>query len=127
MPWFVICVLVVVSIVLLCVAFRKREQKDTAFRGESQKGKQIDAEPEIVTFHAEVIDMTCGTYTIGTKIPKMVKYFTVRFKKDDGELFDLNVPEEYYDGFEAGLSGNLCLVDGKLNSFVPDGEQIDLI
>ena len=52
----------------------------------------------------------------------MVKYFVIKFKNDDGEVFDIHVPQEYYDGFDVGLSGVLSLVDGKLNSFLPDDE-----
>ena len=117
MIWYIIGFIIIISVILIVVAIKSPKKDSNESNNEPQA-----SEPEIVTIHAEVIDMTCGTYTIGTKIPKMAKYFTVRLKKDDGEVFDLNVPEECYDGFEVGLLGNLSLVNGELNSFVPDEE-----
>ena len=72
---------------------------------------------EIVEVRAEVIDMACGTDMVGSKTAKSVKWFTVKFEKYDGEIIDIPVDEEMYEGIEVGMRGTLRLVDGALNSF----------
>lgn len=69
---------------------------------------------------AEVIDMACGTGMVGGKTAKSVKWFSVKFEKYDGEIIDVPVDEEMYEGIEIGMRGMLRLVDGKLNSFELD-------
>ena len=85
--------------------------------------ENVEVETQSVTMHAEVIDMACSVKSVGTqcyKLPKAVKTFAIQFQNDAGEILDLTVPEEMYDGFDKGLTGSLTIVDGKLDSFVPD-------
>ena len=75
---------------------------------------------EIVESRAEVIDMSCGTDMVGGKTAKSVRWFKIKFEKYDGEIIDIFVDEEMYEGIEVGMRGNLRLVDGHLNSFELD-------
>lgn len=82
--------------------------------------KYFENNGEIVEVRAEVIDMACGTDMVGGKTAKSVKWFTVKFEKYDGEIIDIPVDEEMYEGIEVGMRGTLRLVDGHLNSFELD-------
>ena len=64
--------------------------------------------------------MSCGTDMVGGKNAKSVRWFKVKFEKYDGEIIDVPVDEEMYEGLEVGMRGNLRLVDGHLNSFELD-------
>ena len=75
---------------------------------------------EIVESRAEVIDMSCGTDMVGGKTAKSVRWFKIKFEKYDGEIIEVPVDEEMYEGLEVGMRGNLRLVDGYLNSFELD-------
>ncbi len=78
---------------------------------------------ENITTHVEVLDMICGVSTIGYqayKQPKSVKDFVIKFKTDTGDVFDVHISEEMYEGFDVGLSGMLTLVDGQISSFELD-------
>lgn len=75
---------------------------------------------EIVESRAEVIDMSCGTDMVGGKTAKSVRWFKIKFEKYDGEIIEVPVDEEMYEGLEVGMRGNLRLVDGHLNSFELD-------
>lgn len=78
---------------------------------------------EDTTLHAEVVNMACGVETVGYqnyKQPKAVERYVVSFKRDDGGVFDVRVPEDMYECFEVGLSGTLTLVGGRVESFTPD-------
>ena len=80
-------------------------------------------EPDIKTFHAEVIDIACGVYTDGGQSytqPRAVREFCVKFREDDGSIRNVLIPEELYDAFDIGQRGSLTLIDGNINSFVPD-------
>jgi len=83
----------------------------------------VEQEVKTVTVHARVIDMACSVKSVGTqcyKLPKTVKTFVIQFQNDAGEILDLTVSEEMYEGFDKGLAGSLTIIDGKLDSFVPD-------
>ncbi len=102
-------------------------KKNTKFLTKEQKraleDEQLNAEGEIITTHAEVVDMACGVNTIGYqayKQPKAVKYFVIKFKNDNGDFLNVFVSEEMYQEFDIGFSGMLTLIDGNLDSFVPD-------
>ena len=75
---------------------------------------------EIVESRAEVIDMSCGTDMVGGKTAISVRWFKIKFEKYDGEIIEVPVDEEMYEGLEVGMRGNLRLVDGHLNSFELD-------
>ena len=127
MVLFICCtiILCIIAIVLVFVwDYKKNGAKYAAARDKMREieEEQLNSDPEVVTMHVQVVDMICGVDSVGIKQPKVVKYFVVKFKNDDGEVFDIHIPQEYYDGFDVGLSGVLYLVDGKLNSFLPDDE-----
>ena len=75
------------------------------------------------TLHAVVVDMACDVGSIGYqgyKMPKAVKAFVIRFKSDEGEIFDVRVSEDMYSAFEVGLCGMLTITGGNIDSFEPD-------
>ena len=83
-------------------------------------------EPDIKTFHAEVIDIACGVYTNGGQSytqPKAVKEFCIKFRDGDGNIHDVLIEESLYDAFEIGQCGTLTLINGNLNSFVLDKQE----
>lgn len=87
--------------------------------------ERASREPEITSLHATVIDMSCEAVTIGYHLytqPRTERYFVIVFESDDGEILEIPVVEEMYDGFDVGLSGVLTLSDGQISSFVPDDE-----
>ena len=97
-------------------ALAKEEKRDL-------EDAQLDEEGDIITVHAEIVDMVCGVNTIGYQShrqPKAVKYFAIKFKNDDGALLNVFVSEEMYSELEIGLSGMLTLIDGNLDSFELD-------
>ena len=111
-----------VIIPLAIADYKKNKDKYvwTCKQVEEQEARLLNAEPDVLTMHAEVIDMACGVNTVGHKQPKTVRYFLIKFKNDEGEILDVPVSERMYEGFEVGLSGKLTLVNGNLNSFEPD-------
>jgi len=83
-------------------------------------------EPDIKTFHAEVIDIACGVYTNGGQSytqPQTVKEFCIKFRGGDGNIHDVLIEESLYDAFEIGQRGTLTLINGNLNSFVLDEQE----
>ena len=110
-------------IIFLVVAFKTKPSKEEMMAEEDER---LDAEGEIFETHAEVVDMACDTVSVGYqayKLPKAEKHFYVKFRDDDGQIYDIRVSEEYYFAFEKGQTGTLTLLDGKLDSFVLDEEN----
>lgn len=88
--------------------------------------EKLSYEPEILTFHAEVIDIACGVYMDDGQSytqPKAVKEFCVKFRDGDGNIHNVLIPEELYDAFEKGQCGTLTLIDGNLSSFELDQDH----
>lgn len=111
-----IIVLSVVSFCLLLVVTQKISEK-------AKNGSHSDndfPEYETVKMKAKVIDLYCLTKVVGIKNPKSVKEFFVCFENDNGEVFNLAVSEEIYDGFEQGQTGLLSMVENELYGFEPD-------
>lgn len=65
----------------------------------------------------KVIDQSCCAKVVGSKRPKAVEEFIITFEEPDGNIFDLAVPHECYDGFEIGQVGKLSTVNGQLYGF----------
>ena len=55
---------------------------------------------------------------VGYMTPKLVKTYTVIFRKDDNETIKIEIPQEMYDGLETGHYGEVTLVEGELYSFI---------
>ena len=88
-----------------------------------QEEQRLNAEGEVFTTHAEVIDTVCGVKTVGYqgyKQPKALKQFMISFKVQNGEVLNVFVAEELYEGFDIGMMGTLTLIDGQLDSFKLD-------
>ena len=114
-------------IIALCVlaAWNRKGGGATKPLGKDERlardAERLMREPEVFEGHAEVADMLCTVDTVGTKQPRTRKIFLIKFKCDSGDILDIYVSEEDYEGFEVGLAGALTLIDGELSSFIPDG------
>ena len=109
-----------ILIIFWVVAFKTKPSKEEIMAEEDER---LDAEGEIFETRAEVVDMACDTVSVGYqayKQPKAEKHFYVKFRDDDGQIYDIRVSEEYYFALEKGQIGTLTLLDGKLDSFVLD-------
>ena len=114
------CAIIVIAIIL---AFR--ELKQTKANLAPPAIEQEDSFlPNYVTVHATVTNQACCVRSVGIKLPKTVRIFTIEFQTDDGETIHLDVPEETYDGFEIGQVGDLTTVDGELFSYVLDSDSL---
>lgn len=120
----IIAIVLIVFICLIVADVKKNKDKYVVNREKMREleDERLQATCETITTHATVVDMACGVNALGIKQPKAVKYFVIQFKQDNGNLVNLSVPEEFYDGFDVGLSGILTMVDGELHSFEPDEE-----
>lgn len=89
----------------------------------TEENEKIDDEPiqyETIEMTVKVVDQCCRARMAGVKYPKAIEEYFVSFQKDNGDVLNLAVPKECYDGFDIGQIGKLTLVDGELYSFVPD-------
>ena len=102
---------------------KKNKKKYDAYAEEIRKkeDEEFEREPDVKCFHAEIIDMVCGTGMVGSyRLPKSKKTFLIVFKSDENEITELMVPEEYYIELEVGQKGILTVCEGNLDSFEPD-------
>ena len=102
---------------------KKNKKKYDAYAEEIRKkeDEEFEREPEIESFHAEIVDMVCGTGMVGSyRLPKSQKTFLIVFKSDEGEITELMVPEAFYLELEVGMKGILTICEGNLDSFEPD-------
>ena len=114
--------ILIIAVIVICTLGAVAENKKRKRLGVSSSAHSDTKEAPSI-FRAEIIDMHCGVNTVGEqnyKQPKAVKYFTVTFKKDNGDIFDIAVTEEMYAGLDVGLSGTLSLIGGELYSFEAD-------
>ena len=113
-------ILGIVILAFICVVIFGNKKTKTKKQTDSEIDEYINSEGEVITTHAKVIDTSCGTKVIGSKTLKAVEWYVVTFKKDNGEIIELSVNSEMYEGFEIGMSGALTTVNGQLNSFILD-------
>ena len=107
-------------IIIFVVAYKTKPSKEEIIAEEDER---LDAEGKFFETHAEVLDMACDTVSVGYqayKQPKAEKHFYVKFRDDDGQIYDIRVSEEYYFALEQGQTGTLTLLDGKIDSFILD-------
>lgn len=118
----IICIIGGVALLAIIIGTVIYVKKITPSKEEqdAEIDKYFENNGEIVESRAEVIDMSCGTDMVGGKTAKSVRWFKIKFEKYDGEIIDIFVDEEMYEGIEVGMRGNLRLVDGHLNSFELD-------
>lgn len=123
-PWIIggsiIAVMLAVSIPIIVKDVKKNKDKYfiSPERMQEMEEERLNREAEIVEFDGEIINMVCGTGTVGSyRLPKSQKTFLVVFKKDNGEIIDLAVAEEIYLSLEVGMAGKVTLLDGRLDSF----------
>jgi len=114
-----------IFIPLIIRDMKRVAKENTPERLRAEEERRLNDEGEITVCHAAVTDMLCGVNTVGHqayKQPRAERMFIIKFKTDEGEILNVPVSEELYEGFEVGLSGELRLVDGQISSFLPDGE-----
>jgi hypothetical protein len=102
---------------LLSPVIRNRKEGEAKI---ASRKKGFDIEPTIVTLHVKVVDQRCFVTWIGTKTPKVVKHFVVIFQDDSKQVYEIEVEEDMYDGFEVGQIGELTLIEGKVSSYLLD-------
>ena len=117
-----IAVVAMVAVIVFCVVYdlKKNKKKYDAEMEEYIENK-FSEEAEVVSCHAEIVDMVCGTGMVGSyRLPKSVKTFLIVFKNDEGKTLEISVPEEYYLDLSVGQKGVITLVEGNLDSFELD-------
>lgn len=125
--WAFITFGVMIAVIIICVVWDLKKNKDKYDKIQKEIDEKIEREfereGEVITMHAEIVDMICGTGMVGSyRMPKSVKSFVIIFKNDDGEILELLVPEEYYTELSVGQRGKLTLLEGRLDSFELDEE-----
>ena len=120
--FFLICIpLFFVLAMVLSIPSLMKTRKEVQKRYYEEDGTDEDISSEETSALRVTVENTfCSVKTVGAKSPKTVKEFTVVFKKEDGELFSLSVPEEMYEGFEKGCFGLLTVVNGEVYGFEID-------
>lgn len=126
-PMMLIVILIPVFIVVFILIFvldqKINKEKYAAMmkEKEAEEDEEFERDAEIVTVHAEIVDMVCGTGMVGSyRLPKSSKTFIIKFSADSGEVYELSVPEEYYLELSVGQTGTLTIVEGNLDSFELD-------
>ncbi len=123
----ILCIVMIVFGVALiaCIVYpffdlKKNKEKYDAYAEEIRKkeDEEFEREPETKSFHAEIVDMVCGTGLVGSyHLPKSQKTFLVVFKNENGELREICVSEDVYISLEVGMRGMLTLLNENLDSF----------
>ena len=126
-PMMLIAILLPIFIVVFILIFvldqkiNKEKYASMMKEKEAEEDKEFERDAEIVTVHAEIVEMVCGTGMVGSyRLPKSSKTFIIKFSADNGEVYELSVPEEYYLELSVGQKGTLTLVEGNLDSFELD-------
>ena len=117
--------IVFVAMIVFIVFITIYDLRKNKSKYDKEKEKYIESkfseEAEVISTHAEIVDMVCGTGMVGSyRLPKSEKTFLIVFKKDDGEILEISVSEEYYLELSVGQTGMLTLVEGTLDSFELD-------
>ncbi len=122
--WGLIIFGVMIAVIVICVVWDLKKNKAKYDKAaEEHIEKTFSEEAEVVSFHAEITDMICGTGMVGSyRLPKSEKTFLVIFKSDEGEITELRVSEEMYSSLEIGMRGKLTILEGHLDSFELDEE-----
>lgn len=124
----IIGVIIIATAILTVLDYRKNKHKYvTREQARALEDARLEDDGEIFEAHAEVINMACGVETVGYqgyKQPRAVKQFIITFRADGGSVLHVSVPEEFYEGFDVGMSGTLTLVDGEIKNFLPDEDRI---
>lgn len=113
---FLLSIVFVIAIGVWIAKSTKKQRQET--KKQTPKEINLDDPPtEPMVRTVKVIDQSCCAKVVGSKRPKAVEEFIITFEETDGNIFDLTVPHECYDGFEIGQVGKLSTVNGKLYGF----------
>lgn len=124
----ILCGMLMVSVIVyglkdVVIAIKKRKEQAAQEGNEVEHDEEF--EPELTEIHAVIEKMTCGVDATGFKTVNVYKEFTVSFRKDDGELLELPVEEEFYLALEEGMVGTVAIVNDRFYGFCPDDEQTE--
>lgn len=123
---FLLFGLMVAAIILTTVWDLKKNKEKYKKAAEEYENKRFSEEGESIQFHATIVDMVCGTGMVGSyRLPKSEKTFLIVFKDDSGEITELRVGEDVYTSLDVGMCGTLTILNGHLDSFELDGENIN--
>lgn len=124
LSWGAGAFIVIIAVAAFYFIWDLRKNKDKYDKeAEERIENMFSEEAEIMTLHAEIADMVCGSGMVGSyRLPKSVKTFLVIFKSDDNEMLEIPVSEGVYLSLEKGMRGMLTLVEGNLDSFELDEE-----
>lgn len=121
---FIIFALVIAIIVIVAVWDLKKNMKKYDEEAKEYEEKKFSEEANVITRHAEIVDMLCGTGMVGSyRLPKSEKTFLIIFRDDEGGTTELAVGEEVYLSLEVGMKGMLTILEGHLDSFELDEEE----
>ena len=113
---FLLIFIFVISLAIWIFKITKKQRKE--LKKNPRKEINLDEPPtEPTVKKVTVINQFCDTKVVGIKQPKAVEEFFITFKEPDGNIFNLSVPKECYDGFEIGQEGKLSVVNGELYGF----------
>ena len=120
---FIIFALMIAIIVIVTVWDLKKNKNKYAEEAKEYEEKKFSEEANVITHHAEIVDMLCGTGMVGSyRLPKSEKTFLIIFRDDEGGTTELAVGEEVYLSLEVGMKGMLTILEGHLDSFELDEE-----
>lgn len=113
---FLLIFIFVISLAIWIFKITKKQRKE--LKKNPPKEINLDEPPtEPTVKNVTVTNQFCDTTVVGIKHPKAVEEFFITFKEPDGNIFNLSVPKECYDGFEIGQEGKLSVVNGELYGF----------
>ena len=116
-------ILIVLGVMLIiCIIYPFLDLKKNKKKYDEELEEHIEStfaeEADIISLNAEIVDMVCGCGMVGSyHLPKSQKTFLIVFKDEDGDVFELPVPEEYYLELSVGQKGKLTVCEGNLDSF----------
>ena len=113
---FLLIFIFVISLAIWIFKITKKQRNE--LKKNPPKEINLDEPPtEPTVKYVTVTNQFCNTTVVGIKQPKAVEEFFITFKEPDGNIFNLSVPKECYDGFEIGQEGKLSVVNGELYGF----------
>ena len=113
---FLLNFIFIITLAIWIFKITKKQRKELK-NNPPQEADIDEPQTEPIVKTVKVIDQYCGTKVVGVKQPKAIEEFFITFQEIDGNIFNLAVPKECYDGFEIGQEGKLSVVNGELYGF----------
>jgi len=117
--WLVLGIIgALLAAAVLSIVLRHRKARNLA--SGAHGAVSTETLPQTLTLHARVVDQRCFLTREGTRLPRVQKHFWVSFEDDSGQIHQIAVDEDVYNGVAVGQVGVLTLIDGAVLSFVLD-------